>query len=332
MKRIYCFIIAAFCTFAAFAQFTDDFSDGDFISNPEWTGETSKFQVSAANELQLYDATESGTAYLVTQSQAINNASWEFLVMFDFNPSSTSYANVYLVSDQTVLDNNLNGYFVRVGNTEDEISLYRQDGDNKIEIIDGTDDRINMTSVNVRVKVTRDDSGNWTLQSDSLGGTNYFTEGSVFDDTHVMSYYNGVHCIYIASRWDKMHFDDFNVFQDTISPEIVSADLLTPLSVQVEFSEVCDTTTSLDPANYQISPAIGNPDEVTLSDNNANVVVLQFSGTEIDNSQYTLTISNITDVCGNIMQDTNVILQENTSPTLEEINVLSDNELLLEFS
>ncbi|MFP4663823.1 MAG: hypothetical protein ACLFM1_05305, partial [Bacteroidales bacterium] len=76
MKQLFSILMLLGFCLSATAQFTDDFSDGDFTSNPEWAGETSKFQVSPANELQLYDNTESGSAYLSTSSQAINNASW----------------------------------------------------------------------------------------------------------------------------------------------------------------------------------------------------------------------------------------------------------------
>ncbi|MFO7790748.1 MAG: lamin tail domain-containing protein, partial [Bacteroidales bacterium] len=331
MKRISCLIIATFCTFVAFAQFTDDFSDGDFTTNPEWTGETSKFQVSAANELQLYDTAESGSAYLVTQSQAINNVSWEFLVRFEFNPSSTSYANVYLVSDQNVLNNTLNGYFVRVGDTEDEISLYRQDGNNSTKIIDGVDDRIDMTSVNVRVKVTRDDSGNWTLQSDSLGGTDYFTEGSVFDDTHIMSNYNGVHCIYIASRWDKIFFDDFVVQEDTIAPEIISADIINNHQIEVFFSEVCSPSTMVDSNNYNLN-SIGNPEEVLPDNQDHTRVVLNYPSTSFSNIVYNLEIDSVTDYVGNLMNDTIITLQENSPPEVDSVQLIDNTHLLIIFS
>jgi len=240
MKQVFSTLILICIGFIATAQFNDDFSDGDFTSNPTWSGETSKFQVSAANELQLYDNTESGSAYLSTSSQAINNTSWEFLVKFDFNPSSANYANVYLTSDQNSLDGNLNGYFVKIGNTSDEISLYRQDGDNQTEIIDGTDDRVNYDPVNVRVKVTRDDSGNWTLQSDTLGGTNYYTEGNVFDDTHLLSYFSGVHCTFSSTRWDKMFFDEFVVtgdpYNDTVKPEINNLEVIDNTHLLLAFS------------------------------------------------------------------------------------------------
>ena len=129
----------------AAAQFSDDFSDGDFTNNPAWNGDTAKFEiVIAPNMLHLNAPAISNVAYLSTPSQSINNAVWEFLVRMDFNPSSSNYAKVYVVSDRDSLNAALNGYFVKVGNTTDEVSLYRQDGATDTEIIDGTDDRLNM--------------------------------------------------------------------------------------------------------------------------------------------------------------------------------------------
>jgi hypothetical protein len=32
-----------------FAQFTDDFSDGDFVYDPKWSGHDSKFIIEASN-------------------------------------------------------------------------------------------------------------------------------------------------------------------------------------------------------------------------------------------------------------------------------------------
>ncbi|HKK66705.1 MAG TPA: Ig-like domain-containing protein, partial [Bacteroidales bacterium] len=299
MKQVLSMLMLILFALTATAQFSDDFSDGDFTSNPAWSGETSKFQVSAANELQLYDNTESGSAYLSTSSQAINNASWEFLVKFDFDPSSSNYANVYLVSDQASVDGNLNGYFVKIGNTEDEISLYRQDGSDQTEIIDGTDDRLDNSgdTVNVRVKVTRDDSGNWTLQSDTLGGTNYYTEGNVFDDTHLLSYFSGVHCTFSPTRWDKMFFDEFVVtgdpYNDTVKPEINNLEVIDNTHLLLAFSEPMDSASTLNTANYNVNNGIGSPSNAEFESGNSATIILTLGTAITNNTEYTLQYQNM---------------------------------------
>ena len=64
-----------------------------------------------------------------------------------------------------------------LGNSADEISLYRQSGTTRTRIIDGVDGRLNLSASSTKVKVTRDASGNWELFSDvALTGT-YTSEG-----------------------------------------------------------------------------------------------------------------------------------------------------------
>jgi hypothetical protein len=153
------------------AQFTDNFSDGDFTNNPTWSGDEANFSVQ--NQiLRLTAPAVADQMYLSTANEAIENAQWEFWVQLTFNPSSTNYTNVYLVSNQANLKGSLNGYFVRIGNTSDEVSLYRQTGTTITEIIDGVDGFVNMDPVLVRVRVTRDAVGNWELFADNTGGTN----------------------------------------------------------------------------------------------------------------------------------------------------------------
>ena len=55
-----------------FGQFTDNFSDGDFTSNPIWVGDVGSFEVDTNNILHLNDSIASSSS-LVTQSQAIVN-------------------------------------------------------------------------------------------------------------------------------------------------------------------------------------------------------------------------------------------------------------------
>lgn len=197
-------------THPVYSQFADDFGDGEFTSNPTWTGVDSKF-TAASNRLQLLAPEETSNAFLSTGSKAINQASWEFAVYLDFNPSSSNYARIYLVSDQADLTSALNGYYVLIGGTPDEISLHRQSGTSQTKIIDGEDGRVNLTEVDVKVKVTRDENGNWELYSD-VGMTGNFTlEGVAHDTTHPSSAYFGVYCAYTSTRSDKFSFDDFVV-------------------------------------------------------------------------------------------------------------------------
>src|SRR5690348_13809265 len=77
------------------AQFQDNFTDGDFSNNPGWLGDDSLFTVSSG-QLHLQAPAVAGSAYLATTSASINNASWEFAVTLQFNPSGSNYVRLYL--------------------------------------------------------------------------------------------------------------------------------------------------------------------------------------------------------------------------------------------
>jgi len=221
------------------AQFTDDFSDGEFHSSPDWNGDAAKFTVNSGS-LRLLAPAVTGTAFLSTPSLAIHEASWEFSMRMDFTPSSTNYARIYLVSDQANLQTPLNGYFVKVGNTSREVSLYRQTGSTETEILDGRDDRVNLPVVVLRIRVTRDALGQWSMWSET-GGTGLELEGSTVDTTHGLSGWFGIQCVYTSTRSDKFWFDDFIVtgaiVPDTTPPQLVRTEAPDPFHVFLFFSE-----------------------------------------------------------------------------------------------
>ncbi|SKC74455.1 Lamin Tail Domain [Ohtaekwangia koreensis] len=239
------FITFSFLFFSQqmFAQLTDSFQDSDFLNDPSWSGQNTKFTV-LANQLKLQAPAVSDDAYLSTPSKSINDASWEFYIRLGFNSSSTNYARVYLVSSQQNLADTLNGYFVMVGNTADEISLYKQTGSSKSKIIDGVDGKLNLATAEVKVRVTRDASGNWQLYSDVGTTGNYISEGSVTDAEHFSSSYFGVYCSYTATRSDKFYFDDFvvtgNPYVPPVPPsfkDIVFTEIFADPSPRVELPE-----------------------------------------------------------------------------------------------
>jgi hypothetical protein len=286
------------------AQFTDNFSDGDFTNNPAWNGDDVNFSVQS-EILRLTAPAVSDQMYLSTTNEAIENAQWDFWVQLTFNPSSTNYTNVYLVSNQANLKGSLNGYFVRIGNTGDEVSLYRQTGTTVTEIINGTDGFVNMDPVIVRVRVTRDDVGNWELFADNTGGTDYQLMGSVFDDTYIQSNFAGVHCVYTSTRSDRFYFDDFEVtgtpFIDNIAPTIENVLVLNANDLLVTFSEPVLTAEAEDIQNYEVQPFFGNPETAVQNLLNPSEVTISFSTSFQNGNSYNLLVSGISDLSGNEM-------------------------------
>src|SRR6478752_5739619 len=208
------------------AQLLETFSDGNFTANPVWSGDVSLFTVNVAQQLQSNGPAVTATGYLSTPSQVNIGAEWEFWLNLKFATSSANLAEVYLMSDAQNLAGSLNGYFVRIGDTQDEVSLYRKTGTTVTKIIDGTDGTISSATNNlVKVKVTRSLTNVWNLQIDVTGaGTNYVSQGIVTDSTHQRSEFFGVFMRYSSTNSTKFYFDDLKI-TDLTQPSLVSITL-----------------------------------------------------------------------------------------------------------
>ncbi len=214
--------IILFLSTGLYAQVNDDFEDGDFTNDVTWSGDVADFDVDAGR-LHLNVPSLTSESYLSTPNVLISQTTWEFKVELGFNTTSGNQLFVYLVSDNAVLTGSVNGYLVRLGNTADEISLYRQSGTTLTKIIDGADGILNMSSSTVRVKVTRDAAGNWDLLRDETGGTNYVSEGTIFDATYIASSFFGFRCDYTTSNSQKFWMDDVHVYKPLDVLKIVGA-------------------------------------------------------------------------------------------------------------
>ena len=284
-----------------FAQFVDDFSDGDFSSNPLWLGSNSKFVVDSA-WLRLKAPPATDMAYLATASKSINDATWEFLVRLDFNPSASNFVRIYVVSDNPDLSSSLNGYFVQVGNTSDDVTLNKQTGTTITRIIDGADGQLDMAEVIVRIKVTRDRDGTWNIYTDLGASGTYVIEGTSKDQDHSSSVFFGVLCSYTSTRVDKFYFDDFSVNGEGVSdltpPEVINVEPLSSQQLQLTFSEKIEAETAIDLNNYSVD-GLGHPDDAILGGNNG--VVLTFPADFVEETSYVITISGVRDKYGNEM-------------------------------
>ncbi|HCX23509.1 MAG TPA: hypothetical protein DHN29_16430 [Cytophagales bacterium] len=158
-------IILLICSYGI-AQVTDDFSDGDFTSNPVWSGDVSEFQI-IDGQLNSNGPSSTAELYLSTPNSIMDYTVWEFYVEMGFAPSGSNRIRVYLVSNQADLEGALDGYYVEIGQTGDDyVLLKRSDSGVGTTLLSGT----TVFSSQVRVKIIRTSNGEWTLLADHSGG------------------------------------------------------------------------------------------------------------------------------------------------------------------
>ncbi|MBL4625797.1 MAG: lamin tail domain-containing protein, partial [Flavobacteriales bacterium] len=305
MRKQFLLFISFLLTFhTLFAQFQDDFTDGDFTNNPTWSGEDANFEIDGTFALHLNAPSVTDTSYLSVASDTIDNAFWEFEVEMTFATSGSNYAQVYLVSDQADLKGSLNGYFVRIGGTSDEVSLYKQTGTATSEIIDGLDSRVGTSTVLARIRVTRDAVGNWDLMVDSTGGTTFVSEGVVLDATYTTTSFFGVYCRYTSTRSDKFWFDDIYVsetFVDLTPPVVDSIIVQNATDIDVYFSEDLDVTTGSLIGNYLVDNAAENPTTATIDASDSSLIHLSFPTAFLNGQNDTLFVNNVEDRASNVI-------------------------------
>jgi hypothetical protein len=303
--KFYLTISLLVVSFLTFAQFSDDFEDGNFTSTPTWTGDAANFEVNALNQLHLIAPAVEDTSYLSVFSTVINDVTWDFWLRMDFNPSSSNYTRVYLVSNQADLKGSLNGYFLQIGNTGDEISLYRQTGLVVTEILDGVDGAVDLADVNLRVRVTRDAGGNWEILRDTLGGYDFVSEGTVLDATHTTTSYFGVFCKYTSSRSDLFYFDNLgSPYLDGLPPTLETVTVISDTQLDLLFSEPVDAVTAENELAYTGSDGIGTPTSANVDIDNNSLVHLTFLTPFENGTPHILTVNLVEDLAGNPMIET----------------------------
>lgn len=301
-------ILAAFhlLPFSVFGQCTEYFNDVDLTTNPAWTGTTDSWLVNNNLQLQSNNTVASSTFYIATANKLAVNAQWEFSVTLNFNTSSANYVDVYLTASDSILTSNNNtGYFVRTGNTDDEISLYRKDSAGTIKkIIDGVNGTTNSSSNQLKIKVIRNAHNEFQLFREVGNSGSFTSEGKVADSTYTTSAYFGILVRQSTSSFFKKHYFDDIVVQDynpdILSPVIDSVTVTSVNTLDVLFSEAVDPGSAQSLSNYEVKD-LGSPGSVLLDATNAALVHLVFNNNFKNGMQHTLFASNVEDVAGNAM-------------------------------
>lgn len=291
------------------AQLNDNFSDGNFTANPTWTGSTTDWIVNNEFQLQSNNTVANSSFYLSTANTKATVAQWDFWVRLAFNPSGANYADVYLTASQSnLLLPNTTGYFIRIGDTQDEVSLYRKDANGTAtKIIDGTDGILNTSNNILRVRVTRNAANQWTLLRD-LGATGaYVPEGTATEATFQTSAFFGILVRQSTSTFFQRHyFDDIVVKEfvaDNTPPEIVSANAQSNTQLEVLFNEALHLPSATNVNHYFVNNNIGNPIAAVVDASNPLLIRLTFANPFPNGVNCTLTVNGVQDIAGNTLQN-----------------------------
>ena len=98
IQRLLLFVSLLMMGTSSIAQITDNFNDGDFTTNPTWSGDNSAFSVNPSFQLQL-NGVAADTSSLAFPSPFATNCEWQFWVRLNFAPSDNNYVRLYLMSD-----------------------------------------------------------------------------------------------------------------------------------------------------------------------------------------------------------------------------------------
>ena len=285
----------------SYCQVVDNFTDGDFSNQPTWTGISSNFVVNSSFQLQS-KASATSVSYLTTPSKSIENATWECAVKIAYTTSSSNYSAIYLISDSLNIAASCNAYYVQIGGTNDEVSLFLQQGTKKTKIIDGADKRTDGNTVDMRIKVTRDSLGNFSLYSKLASESDYVLEGQVNNMEVLRSEYFGLLYSNTSTTGSAYSFDDIHV----VGSELI--DRVAPVCTSIEISALNQLTlTFSEPIVYNSATILINSELVEFVQYRLSEDLKTLRLTLPSDFQagrwYHFTMRGIKDVTGNVMED-----------------------------
>ena len=309
MLRLWCplAVLLSLPIVPAAAQVSDDFSDGDFTSNPTWTGTADRWTIAPLDgdpALRTDGTAASDTIYLATPS-TVSRGTWSFTVTHrDVNLSNFNGARVFLTADTADLEGNVLGYYLQFGaSNSDEVRLYRQDGDpatGRVLLGRSAEPLLEGDASTLAVTVTRSEAYEWVV---SVDGTPLFTST---DGTYTASRFFGVWVKHTQAAAQGFFFDEVAVQGeagpvDLDPPRLTGAAALDAERVEVTFNEAVE---GCFPNRYEISNGIGMPSDIEscLPEGQA-VYVLQLARPLVNGTTYTLTARNIADRAGNVLAE-----------------------------
>lgn len=289
-----------------FGQLNDDFSDGDFSTDPTWQGNLDFFKVNSNFQVQL-NQSEAGRAYLSAPFGLSDSLEWNFSIRLAFSPSDNNNARVYLVANISALTQNLNGYFLQFGEAggDDAIELFRQEDSEVQSICRGINGRV-AAAFDCNIKVIHTKEGDWSVLVDWEKNGNFIPECEGHHLSEISNPYFGFFCKFTSSNATKFYFDNISVdhiYKDTEAPKMENIEAISGNELHLQFNEALDSKTAEDVQNYQIQESGQIPSAAILNPINPSEVTLHFADDFPTNQSLNLEVKNIQDLIGNMIQN-----------------------------
>jgi hypothetical protein len=232
------FIFCIFCPLISFGQIFESFKHRDSL-NHQWFGDTTFF-FPENGKLHLEGPQNSSMLYYATKNTLCDSVEWNFSIDLRFNPSSTNFVRVYLMSDKSDLKAALNGYFIQLGQTggRNNIQFFRQQGTASTLVFSGISEFSSSSGLSVQLRIKRFPDGEWHVFSDASSRLPITSEGESFvDSTFRETVAFGFYCRYsTASRHNMYAFGEVKIC--LIEPDPIPEPPIIIESLDIVISEI----------------------------------------------------------------------------------------------
>ena len=303
-------LLSILLSFEANAQINESFSDGELANGPTWSGDLDLFAVvDEDDDLKLRSNSPGAATYWISTPNALaNDCFWEVEVDLRLNTSGSNYVEIHLISEEADPVASQNGWFVRIGGTQDKIELLKKVEGTVSPVLSSPDGVVNSTTSNrLSLRVERSEDLGWTLKYDEDLAGNITTIGPIGDPVIPIGQYFAILIEQnsTASMVNKHFFDDIIVDvlpADTIPPSIVSIAVNDASTIDIQFSEALNAASAEDEASYSVSDGIGSPASVTMISSQS--VQLTLADPLLSGVSYALSIAGVSDLAGNAIDTT----------------------------
>ncbi|MBU2491254.1 MAG: T9SS type A sorting domain-containing protein [Bacteroidetes bacterium] len=169
-----------------YPQLYDSFSDGNFTSDPVWSGDTAHWEITqknssgtngdgTTNTLRLaVNISESGTKYLSSQKTGSwgNEQAWSFWMgRKTGSAASSDNQSIFWLwaNESNLLSNTVDGYIIKFGKTgADNIILQKVTDGVETTILISDSAVISEDDISLMIRVTRDNESLWSLYTSIL--------------------------------------------------------------------------------------------------------------------------------------------------------------------